>query len=101
MHSNLNIRLFIIGCLQCLPVMGFMFYITFVYGMKDAFLMLNGDAGYAADQFFRFFTYFGDAILWIPMLVYVIWKKRKAYLALSISSLALVTILVQVCKYLI
>jgi membrane-associated phospholipid phosphatase len=67
--------------------------------MKDAFLMLNGDAGYAADQFFRFFTYFGDAILWIPMLAYIIWKKRKLYLGLAIASFALVTFLVQLCKY--
>lgn len=81
--------------------MGYLFYITYLYGMKDAFLMLNGDGGYAADQFFRFFTYFGDALLWLPMLAYIIWKKRKLYLALAITSFSLVTILVQVCKYLI
>lgn len=67
--------------------------------MKDAFLLLNGDGGYAADQFFRFFTYFGDALLWIPMLVYIIWKKKKIYLALATASFSIATILVQVCKY--
>jgi membrane-associated phospholipid phosphatase len=81
--------------------MGYLFYITFLYGMKDAFLMLNGDAGYVADQFFRFLTYFGDALLWLPMLAYIIWKKRKAYLALAVTGFSLVTALVQVCKYLI
>lgn len=99
MQKSLNTRSFIIGCLISLPVAAYLFYLTYSLGMKDAFLKLNGDGGYAADQFFRFFTYFGDAILWIPMLAYIIWKKRKLYLALATGSFTIVTILVQVCKY--
>jgi membrane-associated phospholipid phosphatase len=99
MQQSLNKKKFITGCLLCLPVPAYLFYITFSLGMKEAFLMLNGNGGYAADQFFRFLTYFGDAILWIPMLAYITWRKRKLYLALATASFTIVTILVQVCKY--
>lgn len=99
MQQSLNTRFYIIGSLLCIPVIGYLFYITYAYGMKESFLMLNGDGGFAADQFFRFFTYFGDAILWIAMLGYIIWKKRKLYLALATASFTIVTILVQICKY--
>jgi membrane-associated phospholipid phosphatase len=98
-QQSLNIRTFIIGCIISLPVAAYLFYITYRLGIKESFLKLNGDGGYAIDQFFRFFTYFGDAILWIPMLAYIIWKKKKLYLPLATGSFALVTILVQVCKY--
>jgi len=97
--QSLNTRAFYIGSLICLPVATFLFWLTYDRGMQNAFLLLNGDGGYAADQFFRFFTFFGDAILWIPMLAYIIWKKRKLYLGLAIAGFTIVTILVQVCKY--
>lgn len=99
MQQSLNTRSFTIGSLISLPVAAYLFYISYSLGLKESFLKLNGDGGYAADQFFRFFTYFGDAILWIAMLGYIIWKKRKLYLALATGSFAIVTILVQVCKY--
>jgi membrane-associated phospholipid phosphatase len=99
MQQSLNNKKFITGCLLCLPVLAYLFYTSFSLGMQEAFLLLNGDGGYAADQFFRFLTYFGDAILWVPMLAYIIWRKRKLYMALATASFALVTILVQVCKY--
>jgi membrane-associated phospholipid phosphatase len=101
MQRSLNTKYFFIGCVLCLPVISYLFYITFTDGMQHAFLMLNGDGGNAADQFFRFFTYFGDALLWLPMLVYIAWKKRKLYLGLATATFTLVTILVQLCKYVI
>lgn len=96
---NLNTRQFTIAALLCLPIAAILFYLAYAYGMKDSFLMLNGDGGPAADQFFRFFTFFGDALLWIPMMAWVIWKKRKLYLPLTTGTFTIVTILVQVCKY--
>ncbi len=99
MQQSLNTRYFFIGSLISLPVAGLLFWLTYDRGMREAFLFLNGNGGFAVDQFFRFFTYFGDAILWIPMLAYFIWKKKKLYLALAIGSFAIVTILVQICKY--
>lgn len=99
MRRSLNIRQFIIGAALSIPVAAVLFYLAYSKGMRESFLLLNGDGGWVADQFFRFFTFFGDAILWVPMLGYVIWKKRKAYLALVTGSFTLVTILVQVCKY--
>lgn len=99
MQQNLNNRSFKTGVILSLPVAIVLFYLTYAYGLKESFLMLNGDGGKAANILFRFITYFGDAILWIPMLAYIIWKKRKIYLALVTATFTLVTILVQVCKY--
>jgi len=99
MQPNLNYKKFRAGILLSLPVAAILFYLSYAYGLKNSFLMLNGDGGKAADALFTFITYFGDAILWIPMLGYIIWKKRKLYLALVTASFTIVTILVQVCKY--
>lgn len=99
MQRNLNYSSYRIGVLLSLPVAVMLFYLTYQYGLKESFLMLNGDGGKAADALFKSITYFGDAILWIPMLAFIIWKKRKLYLALVTASFTLVTILVQVCKY--
>lgn len=97
--SNLNTHSYIAGSLLSLPVAALLFYLAYAYGMKDSFLMLNGDGGILADIFFRFFTYFGDALLWIPMLTWVIWKKKKLYLPLVTGTFFFVTLFVQVCKY--
>jgi membrane-associated phospholipid phosphatase len=99
MQQSLNYKFFRIGILLSAVIAAVLFYLVFAYGMKQSFLMLNGDGGTALDNFFRSFTFFGDAILWIPMLGYIVWKKRKLYLALATAGFAIVTILVQLCKY--
>jgi len=99
MNQSLNYRSFRTGVLLSLPVAITLFYLTYSYGLKKSFLMLNGDGGMAADLLFKFITYFGDAILWVPMLAFIIWKKRKLYLPLVTATFTLVTIFVQVCKY--
>ncbi len=98
-QQSLNYKSFRIGIWLSLPIALVLFYLTYSYGLKESFLMLNGDGGQISDIFFKIFTYFGDAILWIPMLAFIIWKKRKLYLALVTASFTLVTIFVQVCKY--
>jgi membrane-associated phospholipid phosphatase len=98
MRSKLNSRYFLIGCVLSLIAAAFLFYLSFSLGLRNSFLLLNGDGGKATDYFFMFFTYFGDALLWVPVFAYIIWKQKKLYLPLSISSFALGTIFVHVCK---
>lgn len=75
-----------------------LFILTGMYGPVDSFLLLNSDGGPLVDMMFRFITYFGDVLLWIPMIGYVIWKKRKLYLPMVTASFTLVILLVQICK---
>ncbi|MCE3282085.1 MAG: phosphatase family protein [Chitinophagaceae bacterium] len=98
MQRKLNTKYFVVGSLLSLPVAGFLFYLHFTMGLKESFLLLNGDSGKAMDYFFMFFTYFGDAALWVPMFAYIIWRQKKLYLPLSLASFALGTIFVHVCK---
>lgn len=46
-------------------------------GKFGSFLIINGHHNQTADFFFRYFTYAGDAILWIPLLIYCVFIRRK------------------------
>ena len=99
MKTTLNMRFFKIGVVLCTAVGLLLLAINFYFGRDEAFLMMNGDGGTLADYFFAFLTYFGDAFLWIPMLAYMIWKKKKLFLPLGVGSLLIVTLIVQGCKH--
>src|SRR5436305_10386449 len=76
-----------------------LFLISFVTGKEQFFLLLNGNGGRVSDYFFMIFTYGGDGILWIPVLLITLFiLKRKDVLPLLISDFALSTILTQVVK---
>ncbi len=74
--------------------------ISFAIGKIRFFLLLNTDFGKAADYFFAAYTYLGDGLMWIAVLVITLYiLKRKETLPLLISSFIITTILTQVCKY--
>ncbi len=76
--------------------------VSFYTGKQALFLMVNTDLGRLADYFFAAFTYAGDSIMWIPVLLIVLFVlKRKDAVPMVIASFLVVTILTQVCKYLI
>jgi membrane-associated phospholipid phosphatase len=62
---------------------------------------LNTDLGFFTDNFFRFFSYLGDGLLWIPLLVYFFYKEGKKMFPFLISCFAITTLVTQICKYLI
>lgn len=75
--------------------------LIFSYGMgKDnLFLLLNTDAGVFADIFFSGFTFGGDGIIWVPVLLMVIFLlQRKDAVVLLVTSFVLSTIFTQVIK---
>ncbi|RXK81333.1 phosphatase PAP2 family protein [Filimonas effusa] len=74
---------------------------SFAVGKQALFLLLNTDLGRVADYFFAGATYLGDGAVWVPLLIWVLVKRRKELLPLLISSFALTTLLTQVCKYII
>lgn len=75
--------------------------ISYIYGKNEFFLLLNTDLGNFADDFFNFFSNLGDGILWIPLLVFFIFKEGKKLLPFLVSCFALTTAFTQLCKYVI
>lgn len=76
-----------------------LFLISFTAGKEQFFLLLNGNGGSITDYFFMVFTYGGDGILWIPVLLITFFiLKRRDVLPLLISDFAISTILTQVVK---
>lgn len=99
--QSLNYKNFKIGLLLSMLCALILFIISYSYGKNHFFLLLNTDLGTVADNFFNFFSYLGDGLLWIPLVVYFIYKEGKKMLPLLISSFALTTAFTQACKYLI
>ena len=76
-----------------------LFLISFIAGKEQFFLLLNANGGSVADYFFMIFTYGGDGLLWIPVLLITLFiLKRKDVMPLLITDFALSTILTQLVK---
>ncbi|HRI20225.1 MAG TPA: phosphatase PAP2 family protein [Panacibacter sp.] len=98
----LNKRNFIIAVTLSLGVSIAVLLTSFLIGKQDFFLLANTDMGGFADYFFAAFTYGGDSVMWIVALLIVLFVlKRKDTVAMLICSFAIVTILTQICKYVI
>ncbi len=67
------------------------------YGKENAFLLLNTDLGPVADQFFRYCTYLGDGIMWVPITLLVLAFRRK-YWILTFACIIVSTVIVQLSK---
>jgi membrane-associated phospholipid phosphatase len=79
-----------------------LFFVSFVIGKEQFFLLLNANGGSLADHLFMIFTYGGDGLLWIPVsLITLFILKRKDVLPLLISAFVLSTLLTQAVKKLI
>ena len=98
---NLNYKNFRIAFVLSMLCALVIFIFSYSLGKNNSFLLLNTDLGISADHFFNFFSNLGDGLLWIPLIVYFIYKEGKKMLPLLISCFALSTALTQACKYLI
>ncbi len=99
--QSLNYKNFKIGLLLSMLCALILFIFSYSYGKNNSFLLLNTDLGISADHFFNFFSNLGDGLLWIPLVVYFIYKEGKKMLPFLISSFAITTAFTQACKYLI
>ncbi len=99
--QTLNYKNFRIGLIISMLWAIALFIASYSLGNTTLFLMLDTDLGTFADYFFRFFSYLGDGLLWIPLLIYFIYKEGKRLLPFLISCFALSTLFTQACKYLI
>lgn len=60
---------------------------SWIAGKNELFLILNGDGGTAADFLFQYITHLGDGAIFIPLLLWVIWKKRNHWKLVVLSAL--------------
>lgn len=99
--QSLNYKNFKTGLLLSMLCALILFIFSYSFGKNNSFLLLNTDLGISADHFFNFFSNLGDGLLWIPLVVYFIYKEGKKMLPFLISSFAITTAFTQACKYLI
>lgn len=69
----------------------------FFLGKERSFLVINSYNAPPFDYLFRFWTYLGDGIIWVPLFLYIIFFRRD-YLIAVIASLIICTVLTQVLK---
>jgi len=76
------------------------FAAVFALGKINLFLLLNNDLGKPADIFFEYWTYMGDGLIFIPVLILFI-LYRKKFIPLLIAAFIVSTIITHLFKDLI
>ena len=66
-------------------------------GKNGAFQLINGNHNEIADQFFKYFTHYGDGLMWAPLGAYCFFYRRKYFIAV-VAGVLISTILAQFLK---
>lgn len=68
-----------------------------IMGKSGTFQLINGNHNSVADQFFKYFTHYGDGIMWLPLGVFCFLFRRKYFIAV-VAGVLISTILAQFLK---
>jgi membrane-associated phospholipid phosphatase len=99
MKQSLNKTNFALAVVLSMLLAAAVICFSYSIGKENLFLLLNTDAGSFTDAFFAVFTFGGDGIIWIPVLLFTIFLlQRKDAVVLLITSFLLSTIFTQVIK---
>jgi len=71
------------------------FILTF--GKNGAFQLINSNHNEIADQFFKYFTHYGDGLMWAPLGIYCFFYRRKYFIAV-VAGVIISTVLAQFLK---
>ena len=71
--------------------------IILTLGKFGTFQLINGHHNPVADQFFKYFTYYGDGLMWLPLGIFCFIYRRKYFVAV-LAGLIISTILAQFLK---
>jgi membrane-associated phospholipid phosphatase len=71
--------------------------IILVVGKNGSFQLINSNHNEIADQFFKYFTHYGDGVMWAPLGIYCFFYKRKYFIAV-VAGVIISTILAQFLK---
>lgn len=75
----------------------FIFICVLALGKINFFLLLNKDLGKPADYFFEYWTYMGDGLIYIPLLIlFIIYRKR--FIPLLAATFVISTIITHLFK---
>jgi membrane-associated phospholipid phosphatase len=69
----------------------------FTLGKNGAFQLINSNHNEIADQFFKYFTHYGDGLMWTPLAIYCFFYRRKYFIAV-VAGVLISTILAQFIK---
>lgn len=68
-----------------------------VLGKNGAFQLINSNNNPVADQFFKYFTHYGDGLMWAPLGIYCFFYRRKYFIAV-VAGVLISTIIAQLLK---
>jgi len=66
-------------------------------GKNGAFQLINSNHNEIADQIFKYFTHYGDGLMWAPLGIYCFFYRRKYFIAV-VAGVIISTILAQFLK---
>jgi len=68
-----------------------------VLGKNGSFQLINSNHNAIADRFFKYFTHYGDGLMWAPLGIYCFFYRRRYFIAV-VAGVLISTILAQVLK---
>ena len=68
-----------------------------VLGKNEAFQLINSNHNPVADQFFKYFTHYGDGLMWVPLGIYCYFYRRKYFIAV-VAGVLISTLIAQFMK---
>jgi membrane-associated phospholipid phosphatase len=68
-----------------------------VLGKNETFQLINSNHNEIADQFFKYFTHYGDGLMWAPLGIYCFFYRRKYFIAVLAGAI-ISTLLAQFLK---
>jgi len=68
-----------------------------ILGKNGSFQFINSNHDPIADQFFKYFTHYGDGLMWVPLGIYCFFYRRKHFIAV-VAGVFISTLLAQVLK---
>jgi len=71
--------------------------VILVLGKSGTFQLINGNHNPFADQFFKYFTHYGDGLMWTPLGLWCFFYRRKYFIAVLFGAV-ISTIIAQVLK---
>ena len=66
-------------------------------GKNGTFQLINSNHNEIADQFFKYFTHYGDGIMWAPLGLFCFYFRRKYFIAV-VAGVLISTIIAQFLK---
>jgi len=68
-----------------------------ILGKNGSFQLINSHHNPVTDNFFKYFTHYGDGLMWAPLGLYCFFYKRKYFIAV-VAGVVISTILAQFLK---